>query len=65
MHFFTDDHRVGAVAATTADRFGQAGAEQPGLACLAVKVARQVATALPLVDMRYDLTFGEGAHGLS
>ena len=65
MHFLADDHRVGAVAAPTADRFGQASAEQPGLAGLAVEVARQVADALPLVDVRKYFTFGEGAHGLS
>ncbi len=65
VHFLADDHRVGAVAAATADRLGQAGAEQTGLTGLAVKLARQVADALPLVDVRQHFAFGERAHRLS
>ena len=65
VHLLADDHRVGAVAAAAADRLGEARAEQPGLAGLAVQLARQLAGALPLVDVRQDLAFGEGAHGLS
>ena len=65
VHLLADDHRVGAVAAATADRFGQAGAEQPGLAGLAVQLARQLAAALPLVDVGQHFAFGERAHRLS
>ena len=65
MHFLADDHRVRTVAAATADRLGQAGAQQSGLAGLAVQIAWQVAAALPLVDIGQDFAFGEGAHRLS
>src|SRR6185503_15753564 len=65
VHFLADDHRVDAVAAATADRLGQARAKQTSLTGLAVKLTRQVADALPLVDVRQDLAFGKGAHGLS
>ena len=65
MHLLADDHRVGAVAAPAADGFGQARAEQPGVAGLAVQVARQFADAFPLVDVRQHFTFGERAHRLS
>ena len=65
MHLLADDHRVGAVAATTADRLGKARTQQPGLAGAPVQVAGQVAGALPLVDIGQDLAFGERAHRLS
>src|SRR5258705_10894702 len=65
MHFLADDHRVGAVAAATADCLGQACSKQAGLTGLSVKLAWQVADALPLVDVRQDFTFGERAHRLS
>ncbi len=45
--------------------FGQARAEQPSVACLAVQVAGQLAAALPLVGVRQHFAFGEGAHRLS
>ena len=65
MHLLADDHGVGAVAAAAADRLGEARAEQPGLAGLAVQFAGQFAAALPLVEVRQDVAFGERAHGLS
>src|SRR5262249_30935172 len=65
MHFLADDHGVGAVTIAATHSFGQARAEQPGRAGFAVKVARQIADTLPLVDVRKHFTFSEGAHGLS
>ena len=65
VQLLADDHRVGAVAATAADRFGEARAQQAGRPGAPVQVARQVAGALPLVDVGQDLAFGERAHRLS
>ena len=65
MHLFADEDRVGAVAATAADRFGKARAEQPGRSGAPVQVTRQVAGALPFVDVGQDLAFGERAHRFS
>ncbi len=65
VHLLADDHRVGAVAAATADGLGQPGTQQSGLAGLAVQIAGQLTAALPLVDMGQDLAFGERPHRLS
>ena len=65
VQFLADDHGVGRVAAVAADLLGEADAEQAGLGGCAVQVARQFAGPLPLVDVRQDLAFGEGAHRLS
>lgn len=65
MRLLTDDHRVSAIAAPAADRFGEAGAQQPGGPGAAMQVARQFAAALPLVDVGQNFAFGEGAHRLS
>ena len=48
MHFLADDHGVGTVAATAADRLGEVGSEKSGLAGLAVQFARELAGAFPL-----------------
>ena len=65
VHLLADDHRIRAVTAPAADRLGQARAEQPGVAGLAVQFAGQLAGALPLLRVRQDLAFGERAHRLS
>ena len=64
MHLLADEQRICAVAALAAGRLGEAGAEQPGLGCLAVQVAGEFADAFPLVDVGEHLAFGEGAHRL-
>ena len=58
--------RVGAVAATAADGFREGGARAgPAAPALRCSVARQLAGAFPLVDVRQDLAFGERAHRLA
>lgn len=44
--------------------FGVAQAEDAGLGCLAVQLARQLAIGLPLIDMRRDLARDEAADRL-
>ena len=65
MQFLAHDNGVGPVAATAADGFREAGAQQAGVGRFAVQVARQFPGAFPLVDVRQDLAFGEGAHRLA
>ena len=60
MHLLADDHRVGPVAAPATDSVGQPRAEQSGLACLAVQLARKVARCVPTRRCWAELTFGEG-----
>ncbi len=59
MQLFADDHRVGAVATTAADLFGEVRAQQARFSCGAVQFAWQQTAAFPLVDVRQDLPFGE------
>jgi hypothetical protein len=65
VEFLTDDDSVGSVPAATADGFGKRRSQKARGRGLAVQVAGQFAGAFPLVDVRQDLTFSEGAHGLS
>jgi hypothetical protein len=65
VHLLADDHGVGAVAAATTNGLGHGCPEEPRVACLEVKVARDVAGALPLVDVRQDFPFDERPHGLA
>ena len=62
VDLLADRQRVGRVAATAADGFGQVCAEQARGARLVVQVARQFAGTLPLAGVRQDLAFGERAH---
>ena len=65
VQFLADDRDVSGVAALAADVLGEPDAEQSGRGGPPAEVTGQLAGPFPLVDVRQNLPFGEGAHRLA